>query len=676
MPRPDGRCGKDFDGATCDPDGEYGGCCSQYGYCGKEDGHCLRSRGYQSGCTDDDAGTSDPSPTPITTSDLGGAQSSEPVMGSPTGTSPSEATGPVTTDGSCGADHGGAICDDWPRGSCCSMYGFCGNSSTHCGEGCQSGPCAQEPTVPAPGPKPASVNANPGSLKVVGDSGVPAMHAALLPNGRVVFLDKVENYTKLNLSNGHFAYSSEYDPATNEVVPLAYKTNAFCAGGAFLANGTLMSIGGNGPLVDIDDSVGDGFAGLRWLTRSATDDSLDGQNWMETENKLDTKRWYASAQTMPDGSIFIASGSLNGMDPRVRANNNPTYEILNRDGISNGESIPMDILYKADAYYMYPFIHLLNDGTLFVFVSKFSEIFDVGQNVTLKTFDELPGTYRTYPITGGSVLLLLSSVNDWDADIIICGGGSYQDITSPTDPSCGRIQPQQDDAEWEMDSMPEGRGMVEGTLLPDGTVIWVNGANAGAQGFGLAEDPTLEVLIYDPAADLGKRWTTGPKSDIPRLYHSVALLLLDGTLMIAGSNPVQMPKLEPDAQDPYVTEFRVEIYTPPYLSGDNVDRRPWDIILSSLDLKADSSTFEPSFTVPQGAEEVKVALYHGGFVTHSLHMGHRMLFLDTVGFEVGIMEQKVMVTMPPNNNVAPPGPYVVYVVVDGVPGVGQFVMVL
>lgn len=501
------------------------------------------------------------------------------------------------------------------------------------------------------------------------------MHAGLLPNGRVVFLDKVENYTKLNLCDGHFAYSSEYDPATNEAVPLAYKTNAFCAGGAFLSNGTFMSIGGNGPLVDIDDSVGDGFAGLRWLTRSATDDSLNGQNWIESGDKLNTKRWYASAQTMPDGTVFVASGSLNGLDPRVRANNNPTYEILNQDGISNGESIPMDMLYNADAYYMYPFIHLLNDGTLFVFVSKSSEIFDVGNNETLKTFDELPGTYRTYPNTGGSVLLPLSSANDWDADIIICGGGSYQDITSPTDPSCGRIQPQHDDAKWEMDSMPEGRGMVEGTLLPDGTVIWVNGANVGAQGFELAADPTLEVLIYDPTAELGERWTTGPKSDIPRLYHSVALLLLDGTLMIAGSNPVQMPKLKPDAQDPYVTEFRVEIYTPPYLSGGNANRRPTDIVLSSVHLKADSSTFDISFIAPGGAKEVKAALYHGGFVTHSLHMGHRMLSLDTEGFEAEKAEQKITLTMPPNSNVAPPGPYVVYVVMDGVPGVGQFVMV-
>lgn len=31
--------------------------------------------------------------------------------------------------------------------------------------------------------------------------------------------------------------------------------------------------------------------------------------------------------------------------------------------------------------------------------------------------------------------------------------------------------------------------------------------------------------------------------------------------------------------------------------------------------------------------------------------------------------------MPPTPNLAPPGPYVVYVVVDGVPAVGQMVMV-
>ena len=49
------------------------------------------------------------------------------------------------------------------------------------------------------------------------------MHAALMQNGRVIFLDKIENYTELTLPNGQYAYSAEYDPATNKVIPLSYK---------------------------------------------------------------------------------------------------------------------------------------------------------------------------------------------------------------------------------------------------------------------------------------------------------------------------------------------------------------------------------------------------------------------------------------------------------------------
>ncbi len=44
----------------------------------------------------------------------------------------------------------------------------------------------------APGPSAAPVKANPGSFRVVGKSGVPAMHVGLMENGRVVFLDNVE----------------------------------------------------------------------------------------------------------------------------------------------------------------------------------------------------------------------------------------------------------------------------------------------------------------------------------------------------------------------------------------------------------------------------------------------------------------------------------------------------
>ena len=520
------------------------------------------------------------------------------------------------------------------------------------------------------------------------------MHAGLMPNGRVFFLDKLEDYTQLRTPDGFYAMSSEYDPQTNTPVPLAYATNAFCSGGSFLPDGRVVNVGGNAPLTWLDPNIGDGFTAIRYLGRSSADASLNGQSWSEPGNKLNSARWYATAQTMPDGTVFVVSGSLNGLDPTILQNNNPTYEILSSQGITvipqklvilsflfadqlpqQGRSISMDILVKNQPYYMYPFVHLMNDGNLFVFVSKSCQIFNVGSNAIVKELPDLPGDYRTYPNTGSAVLLPLSSANGWNPDIVICGGGAYQDITSPTDPSCGRIQPLSASPTWEMDSMPEGRGMVEGTLLPDGTVLWLNGGNRGAQGFGLMADPTLEALLYNPAVPLGQRWHTLASSTIPRLYHSVALLLLDGTVLVAGSNPVQMPILQPDANDPYVTEFRVENYVPPYLQGENANRRPTNVQLSGTTVNADGTDFPLSFTIHPTAQAVKVVLYHGGFVTHSVHMGARMLELDVAGWVAGATTQNLAVSGPPNPNVAPPGPYVVYAVVDGVPSIGQFVQV-
>lgn len=566
------------------------------------------------------------------------------------------------------------------------------------------------------------------------------MHAALMPNGRVVFLDKVENYTRLKLADGYFAYSSEYDPATNEVVPLSYKTNAFCAGGAFLANGTLLAVGGNGNLSWLDPTVTDGWRGIRYLTRSASDNSSNGADWVEPGNQLDTARWYPSVQTLPDGTIFVASGSLNGLDPAQHANNNPTYEILDQNGITQGQSIPMEILIKSQPYYMYPFIQLLPDGNLFIFVSKSSEIFNFSSNTTIQSLPDLPGEYRTYPNTGTSVLLPLSSSNNWSAEILICGGGAYQDLTSPTDASCGRITPLSSSSSssssnnnnknptWELDSLPQGRTMLDNILLPDGTILFLNGAHIGSQGFGLADDPLLQVLIYEPLAPFGSRWTTGANSTIPRLYHSIAMLLLDGSVLVAGSNPNEMPVVEEDDDRSssssdggnfFQTEFRTERYFPPYLSSSGSDSsdsdsssRPGNVLLSTLELYSNHSEFQISFQLPfttaasasasaASAEDenknknntkppppkIQISLYHNGFITHSLHMNQRMLFLDFTQEEnlsnshhstdeKNLQQQKTLrVRMSPTPNLAPPGPYVVYVVVNGVPAVGQMVMV-
>jgi len=326
---------------------------------------------------------------------------------------------------------------------------------------------------------------------------------------------------------------------------------------------------------------------------------------------------------------------------------------------------------------MYPFLHLLKDGTLYVFASTASQIFDVGKNKVLREMPHLPGMHRTYPNTGGSVMLPLTKQNNYEAEIMICGGGDADSVTSLTEDSCGSLKPMSADPQWKMTKMPGGaRTMVEAVLLLDGTVLWLNGARVGCEGFGTASVPALEALVYSPQAD---SWSTAGHSDIPRLYHSVTLMLLDGTILVAGSNPNEMPVLEKDIvpNNPgraFPTEFRIERYTPSYLFGDKTKRRPTSITIEKKVFVPGKTISSISFRSPSKPSDVNLLLYHGGFVTHALHMGQVMVEMEQMDIMQVSGRRYEMKVKVPDIKLAP-GPYVLYVVVDGVPGVGQFVSV-
>jgi hypothetical protein len=260
---------------------------------------------------------------------------------------------------------------------------------------------------------------------------------------------------------------------------------------------------------------------------------------------------------------------------------------------------------------------------------------------------------------------------------MICGGGVEQDPFSPCDATCGRIKPLDKIPHWTMTQMPQPRVMVEGINMLDGSILWLNGAQIGAQGFGIADDPAYDLLIYHPGNDT---WDTVGTSDIPRLYHSVALMLKDGRILIAGGNPNEMP-LWPDEIDPeekllinkYPTELRIEIFTPRYLQGDRIERRPRDVELSQRKLHPGDS-FTVFFSLPANntAEAVEVAVYQGGFVTHSLHMGQVLYFLEST-WKLDSKMVKVDAKLPQIKMA--PGPYFVYVMANGIPSVGEAVMI-
>jgi hypothetical protein len=92
--------------------------------------------------------------------------------------------------------------------------------------------------------------------------------------------------------------------------------------------------------------------------------------------------------------------------------------------------------------------------------------------------------------------------------------------------------------------------------LPDGTYLIVNGAHQGVAGFGLANDPNLSALLYDPTQAIGSRISILNNTIVARMYHSEATLLPDGRVLISGSDPQTN---NPDGTVKYPEEYRIEV---------------------------------------------------------------------------------------------------------------------
>jgi hypothetical protein len=98
--------------------------------------------------------------------------------------------------------------------------------------------------------------------------------------------------------------------------------------------------------------------------------------------------------------------------------------------------------------------------------------------------------------------------------------------------------------------------------LPDGTFLILNGALQGVAGFGLASNPNLGAVLYDPTQPIGSRMSILNNTIIARLYHSEATLLPDGRVLVSGSDPQTD---FPNGTVKYPEEYRIEV-TSPFLS--------------------------------------------------------------------------------------------------------------
>ncbi|GFP80041.1 galactose oxidase [Phtheirospermum japonicum] len=494
------------------------------------------------------------------------------------------------------------------------------------------------------------------------------MHMQLLRNNKVVIFDRTDfGSSNLTLPAGKCRFNDEaiakdcsahsllYDVASNTYRPLMVETDVWCSSGAVNSDGTLIQTGGY-------------HAGDRKI-RVFTPCDDERCDWVELPHNLTVQRWYSSDQILPDGRVIIVGGRSN------IHNNNKAGKM--------GGAFYLPFLKETtdpkEENNLYPFLHLLPDGNLFVFANQRSVILDYKKNRILKEFPVIPGEKRTYPATGSSVMLplRLTSADPPPVEIMVCGGargGAYlkasKGVYVAASRSCGRIRVTDRNPKWEMEDMLMGRVMPDMLLLPTGDVIILNGAGKGTAGWESAEDPVLNPLLYNPyETDPNTRFTVLSPTRIARMYHSAAILLPDGRILVGGSNPHVRYNF---TGVKYPTELSLEAFSPPYLAPVYAHLRP--SILSVEGPSDNTISYGQQFAIIFGlglfqpAGEYIVTLVAPSFTTHSFAMNQRLLVLHAVRAEqLSALAYKVTVDAPTSANIAPPGYYMLFVVHRGVP---------
>ncbi|KAA1470743.1 copper radical oxidase [Dentipellis sp. KUC8613] len=448
-------------------------------------------------------------------------------------------------------------------------------------------------------------------------------------NNKVSFLEK---FGTSEFDNSTGAY--ELDLSLVNDTSLAWremhvKSDVFCSGAVVLPDkaARLINVGG----WSLDSTFG-----VRLYAPDGSPGVNGTNDWEENKDelKLQNGRWYPSALVLTNGSILIVGGESGSNAPAV-----PTLEILPRPA-GGDTTVFLDFLNRTDPNNLYPFLFNLPSGNVFIGYYNEARILNPENWDVVKVLPNMPGSVnsflsgRTYPLEGSAVLLPQFAPYTDPVTVLICGGSNFGIAVD----NCVSISPEVDNATWTLERMPSKRVMSCMAALPDGTFMILNGAQQGVAGFGLATDPNLNALLYDPSQPVNSRISILNNTIVARLYHSEATLLPDGRVLVSGSDP-QTPG--------FPEEMRVEVYIPPYLNEGrtqpefNVTETDWDY----------GGTYTINVHLFHGdTSTLKVSLVAATSSTHGNTMGGRTIF---PAFSCN--GNACTITAPPNAKVSPPG---------------------
>ncbi|MDL5155869.1 galactose oxidase early set domain-containing protein [Actinomycetospora termitidis] len=377
------------------------------------------------------------------------------------------------------------------------------------------------------------------------------------------------------------------------------------------------------------------------------------ETWTRVDD-MDFARWYPTLTPLPNGDVLTLSGLdnignvLNGetehFDPRTNrfvedkqlTQYFPTYPSV----FATGE--PGRLFYTGT-----------NSGYGPAEAGRLPGFWDLDTNV----ITPVPGLRDPNLLeTGGSAWL--GPVQD--QRMVVVGGGGIGESPLTT----GRID------EIDLDApdpafrsgpvLPDPVRYPNLTTLPDDSMLISHGSRDYR---GKGDSDVLDAHLLRPTAEPGGTLVEAADPHVGRNYHGQAVLLPDGRVLTAGSDP-----LFDDERNtiPGTFEQRLEIYSPPYLfqGGD----RP--------EITAAPDTMRRGTTVrvetPDAERIGKVRLMRLMSSTHVTAVDQFSIAVDARPAGPGALE----LTLPPDLETMQVGNYMLVLVDDrGVPSVGSMVRV-
>jgi hypothetical protein len=514
-----------------------------------------------------------------------------------------------------------------------------------------------------------------------------------------------------------------------DYIPLKY-VDIFCSGHSIMPDGSVFVAGGTEFLVQkepLESVHHNHFPGL-WNTCIFNPDSNTWQNGPDMLHG----RWYPSTLILGDGNIAMMAGHTNNLDIQtIFINNiertrheNLDLEILDWKTLKWQKQIPNAMgslnlsasIYNSDPNIMvkdespgyYPRLFLLPNGLVFcatylAHAPLSNNIYDYNHRMTVGPLDD-PNkfNYLWNPIKNEWLKLVTNIGGNWSLDttalmLPILPPYNLKTITimSLPEKKYYLINPLENNPKWIEKTnriISETRIFGNTVVLPDGNIMLVGGVKDWVKrdkddkiiDSGINQnDGVQEVEFYDIKK---QNWFVGQSLKKVRNYHSNAILLPDGRVLINGSNP---HRYAGDVNNPfywseefknekleYYHELSFELYSPDYLFRG--PRPEFTIDKSKITIYNEDAGNKIRLHIKlaeswkiKNIRRDRIGLIRLGSVTHAFNFDQRYVGLKILGdvdipyienSNLDLENEEFDVIIPSNPNLLPPGYYMLFLV--------------